>query len=99
MNNQGMLPARVMREIISYARESSVERLVLFGSRARGTNSERSDVDLAVYGGDFDRFYWDVQEKTWSLLRFDLIDMSGHVSGELINEIERDGKVIYEKNR
>ena len=28
-----------------------------------GTNTERSDIDIAVYGGDFDHFYWDVKEK------------------------------------
>ncbi|MEI3437034.1 MAG: nucleotidyltransferase domain-containing protein [Blautia sp.] len=36
---------------------------MLFGSRARGTNTKRSDIDIVVYGGDFDSFYWDVKEK------------------------------------
>mgnify|MGYP003515881804 CR=1 FL=1 len=68
-----------MRDILRFAQETSVDKLVLFGSRARGTNTELSDIYLAVFGGDYDRFYDDVQEKTWSLLSFDLIDMDGRI--------------------
>lgn len=92
------IPPRVLRDILRFAQEASVDKLVLFGSRARGTNTEQSDIDLAVFGGDFDRFYDDVQEKTWSLLSFDLIDMDGRISSELEKEIQRDGVTIYEKN-
>ena len=74
-----------------------VTKVVLFGSRARGSNTERSDVDIAVYGGDFDEFYWDIKENVHSLLMFDVIDMDSVISEELKKEIERDGVVIYEK--
>ena len=56
------LPERVLRDISSIARKHSVTKVILFGSRARGTNTERSDIDIAVYGGDFDSFYWDIKE-------------------------------------
>lgn len=92
------IPQRVLRDILRFAQEASVDKLVLFGSRARGTNTELSDIDLAVFGGDYDRFYDDVQEKTWSLLSFELIDMDGRISSELEEEIQRDGVTIYEKN-
>lgn len=92
------IPGRALRDVLRFAESAGVKRLVLFGSRARGTNGPYSDVDLAVYGGDFDRFYWNVQEKTWSLLSFDLIDMQGKISPELQEEIHRDGVVIYEKD-
>ena len=36
-----------------------LRNIVLFGSRAKGNNTERSDIDMAVYGGDFDGFYWE----------------------------------------
>ena len=55
------LPDQVLRELSFYARKYSVTRIILFGSRARGTNTKRSDI--VVYGGDFDSFYWDVKEK------------------------------------
>lgn len=92
------IPQRVMRDILRFAESASIKRLVLFGSRARGTNTEHSDIDLAVYGGDFDRFSEDIQERTWSLLAFDLVDMAGKVSAELEKEIQRDGVTIYEKD-
>ena len=50
------LPERVLREISLFARKHSVTKVILFGSRARGTNTERSDIDIAVYDGDFDKF-------------------------------------------
>mgnify|MGYP000243445247 CR=1 FL=1 len=42
------LPERVQKDICSFARKHSVTKVILFGSRARGDNTERSDVDIAV---------------------------------------------------
>lgn len=91
------LPDRVLRELFSFARQYSITKIILFGSRARGTNAERSDIDIAVYGGDFDSFYWDVKEKINSLLMFDIIQADKPISAELKKEIEKDDVVIYEK--
>ena len=91
------LPDRVLRELSYFAQEHSVTKIILFGSRARGTNTERSDIDIAVYGGDFDSFYWDVKEKIHSLLMFDILQADTSISDELKQEIEKDGVVIYEK--
>ena len=91
------LPERISREISTFARRHSVQKVVLFGSRARGDNTERSDIDIAVYGGDFDAFYWDIKEKVHSLLMFDVVEMDNSVSKDLIGEIQRDGVIIYEK--
>lgn len=57
LNMKYNLPDRVLREIVSFAKEHSIIQIILFGSRARGTNTETSDIDIAVYGGDFDGFY------------------------------------------
>ena len=91
------LPDRVLRELCYFAQEYCIIKIVLFGSRARGTNTERSDIDIAVYGGDFDRFYWDVKEKIHSLLMFDIVQADVSISDELKQEIEKDGVTIYEK--
>ena len=91
------LPNRVIRDIRTFAEDNAVKKVVLFGSRARGDNGTRSDVDIAVYGGDFDSFYWDIKEKTHSLLTFDMVQMDTNVTEELKNEIKRDGVTIYEK--
>lgn len=91
------LPERVLKDISSIARKHSVTKVILFGSRARGTNTERSDIDIAVYGGDFDSFYWDIKENVHSLLIFDVIEADSSISEELKKEIEKDGVTIYEK--
>ena len=91
------LPDRVLRELYFFAQKYSIGKLILFGSRARGTNTERSDIDIAVYGGDFDSFYWDVKENANSLLMFDIVNADEKISQELREEIEKDGVILYEK--
>jgi predicted nucleotidyltransferase len=91
------LPERVKRDIVKFAKKHNIEKVILFGSRARGTNAERSDVDIAVLGGNFLDFYYDIKEEVHSLLSFDIVDYNEGASEELKKEIERDGVVIYEK--
>lgn len=91
------LPEHVEREIIKYAEIHGIQKVILFGSRARGTNRERSDVDLAVSGGNIRDFRFDLEEEAQTLLMFDVVDLDHHISDELQKEIERDGVVIYEK--
>ncbi|MCD7864478.1 MAG: nucleotidyltransferase domain-containing protein [Clostridiales bacterium] len=91
------IPERVLKDIIRFAKYHDIERVILFGSRARGDQAERSDIDLAVSGVDFDGFYWDIKENTHSLLMFDLVDLNRQISEELRGEIQREGIVIYEK--
>jgi predicted nucleotidyltransferase len=90
---------RIVKDISVSARKHDIQEVILFGSRARGTNTERSDIDIAVSGGDFNSFYWDIKENVHSLLIFDIIDLDSGVSEELKKELERDGVVIYEKTR
>lgn len=92
------IPDRVLREIKMYAEKNNIEKVILFGSRARGTNGERSDIDIAVTGGDFDSFYWNMEEDVHTLLMFDVVDLDRGISKELKKEIERDGVTIYEKS-
>ncbi|MDE6365798.1 MAG: nucleotidyltransferase domain-containing protein [Lachnospiraceae bacterium] len=91
------LSERIVKDIAAFARKHDIQKVVLFGSRARGTHSERSDVDIAVSGGDFDAFYWDIKEHVHSLLFFDIASLDSGVSKGLKEEIERDGVTIYEK--
>ena len=97
MNMKYNLPDRILRELSFFAKKYSVTKIILFGSRARGTNTERSDIDIAVYGGEFDQFYWEVKENIHSLLMFDIIQADAAISDELKQEIEKDGVTIYEK--
>ena len=46
----------VLQAIIKLAKDNDVRKLILFGSRARGDYKERSDIDLAFYGGNSSRW-------------------------------------------
>ncbi len=89
----------VLQEICAFAKQYHVEKVILFGSRARGDYHRTSDIDLAVFGGDVARFALDVEEETTTLLKYDIVDLDGVVQPELRASIEKEGKVIYEKNR
>ena len=69
----------------------------MFGSRARGDFKEKSDIDLAVQGGDFIRFMLDVNEETSTLLSFDIINLDEKIQDELRESIEKEGKIVYEE--
>ena len=87
----------VLDELISIAERYHIEKLILFGSRARGDFRRTSDIDLAVSGGDFTRFALDVEEETSTLLKYDFVDLDRKVQKELLKSIEKEGVVIYEK--
>lgn len=96
MRETGIKPI-VIEEICDFARKYNVKKVILFGSRARGNFKEKSDIDLAVQGGDFIRFMLDVNEETSTLLSFDIINLDEEIMGELRKSIEKEGKVIYEE--
>lgn len=89
------LPAEVLSEIVTIAKAYKIEKLLLFGSRARGDNHAHSDIDLAVAGGDVLGFSIELDEKTNTLLSFDVVDMDEQISDVLRKEIERDGVDLY----
>ena len=85
------------RQLAALAKQYGAQKMVLFGSRARGDSGPRSDIDLAVYGGDVTRFSLDVDEVIPTLLMFDVVDLDEPVQPELRSAIQREGVVIYEK--
>ncbi len=91
------LEQRVLDDIIRTAKKNGIKKVILFGSRARGDNSERSDIDLAVSGGNALDFYYDLEENAWTLLMFDVVNLDKGITEELQTEIDRDGVIIYEK--
>ncbi len=83
------------------SKHPSVEKAVLYGSRAKGTFRPGSDIDLSLYGatitvnelGDIDSELDDLLlPYTFDLLIFDTLS---HVN--LREHIERVGKILYER--
>ena len=88
---------QVIEEIRKLAQEYGIRKIILFGSRARGDFRETSDIDLAVSGGDFERFALDVNEETSTLLKYDIVNLDRDIQQELQESIRKDGRVLYEK--
>lgn len=89
----------VIDEIIHLATVYQVKKVILFGSRARGDFREKSDIDLAVQGGDYQRFSLAVDDETSTLLKYDIVLLDGAVQEELRKVIREEGLIIYEEIR
>jgi len=96
MEDTGIKP-QVIEEIRELARKYDIERVILFGSRARGDFRRTSDIDIAVEGGNFERFALDVDEDTSTLLEFDIVNLNKEMQQELWDSIRMEGKTLYEK--
>lgn len=83
------ISARVIEEIRQLAEKYSIEQVLLFGSRARGDYRRTSDIDLAVRGGDVVRFAHACSEETWTLLKFDIVDLGSDLQPELWPRLKR----------
>ena len=75
----------------------------LYGSRARGDNFERSDIDLAVEApamedADWFRMKFDVVDEAPTLLLIDLVRLE-EVPDHLREQIQEEGVVLYERPR
>ena len=98
MIDTGIQPV-VVEAVRDAARRHGVRRVVLFGSRARGQHRPKSDIDLAISGGDKVRFQLDVEEEAPTLLQFDFVDMDACVSRELAGRVAEEGLTLYEEVR
>ena len=86
----------MLEEIIDLAKHYNVSKVILFGSRARGNHYKKSDIDLAVTGGNITGFALDIEEKTNTLLQYDIVDME-LAQEDLLENIKNEGIVLYEK--
>ncbi|MFZ5471860.1 MAG: HI0074 family nucleotidyltransferase substrate-binding subunit [Myxococcota bacterium] len=76
-----MTPAEAISKLVStFSQAPKVQRIVLFGSRARGDNFPRSDIDLA-------KAYWIRDEETWLAMLDDRNRTSHTYKRELAEEI------------
>lgn len=88
-----------IRQVLSQFPE--VQRALVFGSRAKGTHRNGSDVDLALKG-DLLSYQTTVQiasilnEETMMPYHFDILDYHSIGHTNLVAHIDRVGQVIYQ---
>lgn len=91
------LNAKIITAMIALAEQHAIRKIVLFGSRARGDYKERSDIDLAVSGGNTVLFASDADTEIPTLLQLDIVDLDKPVASELLQSINNEGVILYEK--
>jgi len=86
-----------IRSVLS--RHSSVEKAVLYGSRAKGTFKPGSDIDLSLHGATISlKDLSDIDSELDDLLlpyTFDLLVFDTLTHVKLRDHIERVGKIFY----
>ena len=76
-----------------------VDKVVLFGSRARGDNKVNSDIDLCLFGErlthlTFSKINMDIEELN-TPLSFDILNFNELNKDELVKKILTEGFEIY----
>ena len=88
----------VYERLLQYCREHlNINKVILFGSRAKNMYNSHSDIDLCI----------DAEDDLRASIVLDLQELSGvyscdilfedRLSGDIKNQIQRDGIVIYSK--
>jgi predicted nucleotidyltransferase len=70
-----------------------VDKLIVFGSRAKGNYKKGSDVDLAIIGNEKKLSYY-LNEETNLPYFFDVINLQKITNKNLIEHIKRVGKIL-----
>ena len=90
----------ILQDLKKLAETFELQQLILFGSRATGACSERSDIDLAAYFNSVNDYleFCDRVEDIRTLLMFDVVNLSSDmISLDLRQSIEDEGVILYEK--
>lgn len=92
-----MQPNEIIKKATELCIKYSVKECILFGSRAKGTALERSDIDLAVSGAtDFFALQEEI-ENIPTLYTIDLVNLDTCHNTLFLEDIRTYGKKIYEK--
>lgn len=90
------IPQPVLAQIIAAARKHA-QRVVLYGSRARGDHQPESDIDIAFFGSNEGFFRFETcMEQLPTLLEYDLVHVSEKTSPAFAENIKKDGIVLMD---
>lgn len=83
-----------------FGRHPNIEKVLIFGSRAKGNYRDGSDIDLAVIGNNLDysqllNILIEI-DNLGLLYRVDLLDYQKHVNTPIGEHIDRVGQVFYQ---
>lgn len=86
-----------------FSRYSSIEQVIIYGSRAKGNYRNSSDIDLSLVGNKLDlSILLKIENELDDLLlpyKFDLSIFHKIENSELIDHIKRVGIIFYKKQK
>ena len=85
----------ILEEIINLAKKYFASTVILFGSRAKGTATERSDIDIAVSG--IPENLREELDNLPTLYTIDLVNLDECGNQLLLEDIRKYGREIYKK--
>ena len=94
------LPETIHKELkIIFEKYPTINKVILYGSRAKGTNTKRNDIDLVIANSQLDRVTLsniksEIEESDIPNL-IDIQILEEIHNKELLDHIDRVGKVIY----
>ena len=97
------LPETIVDQLKNiFEKYSNINKVILYGSRAKGTNTKRSDIDLVIANSQLDRFTLsniksEIEESDIpNLVDIQLLEEIDNQ--ELLDHINRVGKVVYSRS-
>lgn len=94
------LDEQLIQRIREIGRNYAIEKIILFGSRARGDHKPTSDIDLAIFPlPEFDcrgRVISDLEDLN-TLLKIDTTFINESIDAKLLKNIEKEGVSLYDR--
>lgn len=97
MTNDFGLPEKTVNELIEYFKSKpEIEKVVIYGSRAKGTYRIGSDIDFAIWSDKetLSGISLELDELPTPYM-FDVINYKTLTHDKLKNNIDNEGKVFY----
>lgn len=101
MKDKFGLDEKIIEELKKiFAKYEEIEKVCIFGSRAKGTYKETSDIDIAMFGDNITHsintnVYYDI-ENLYLVYKVDLLNFNSLKNGDKLKEnILKEGVEIY----
>lgn len=90
-----MSAEEIIERVTDLAHKYNVKRLDLFGSFARGTQTETSDIDFIIYGCENINAFEEEVENIPTLRKIDIFNYDEVCSDYLREDMDKYGKQIF----
>ncbi len=99
MNNFGLSEQTIDALIVYFKAKPEIEQVKIFGSRAKGTYRNGSDIDFAIWSDDnegFLRLAGDLNNLP-TPYKFDIVNYKTLTHEGMKNSIDREGVIFYQR--